>query len=331
MAKWVYSFGDGKAEGRADMRNLVGGEGATPAEMSSLGLPVPPGFTVTTEVCTYYYANKESYPPELKDEVEKALSAVEKVVGTVFGAPNNPLLVSVRSGARASMPGMMDTVLNLGLNDRTVLGLAKSSGDERFAWDSYRRFIQMYSNVVLDVGHHYSEDVLERKKEDLGVHMDTDLKADDWKAIVTEYKKTVEKRTGKPFPQEPREQLWGAIGAVFGSWMNQRAITYRRLHAIPESWGTAVNVQAMVFGNMGDDCATGVAFTRDPSTGINLFYGDSLVNAQGEDVVAGIRTPQEITEDARKEAGSNKPSLEKAMPEAFKELTRIYGALEKHY
>jgi pyruvate,orthophosphate dikinase len=331
MAKWVYSFGNGTAEGRADMRNLLGGKGANLAEMSSLGLPVPPGFTVTTEVCTYYYANKETYPAELQDEVDKALAAVEKTVGASLGDTNNPLLVSVRSGARASMPGMMDTVLNLGLNDRTVLGLAKSSGDERFAWDSYRRFIQMYSNVVLDVAHHYFEDVLERKKEDLGVHMDTDLKADDWKSVVTEYKKTVEKRTGKPFPQEPREQLWGAIGAVFGSWMNQRAITYRRLHSIPESWGTAVNVQAMVFGNMGDDCATGVAFTRDPSTGANLFYGEYLVNAQGEDVVAGIRTPQHLTVEGKTAQKSDAPAMEEVMPEVFKQLCGVRETLEKHY
>ncbi|MFI5029332.1 MAG: pyruvate, phosphate dikinase [Reyranellales bacterium] len=331
MAKWVYSFGNGKAEGRADMRNLLGGKGANLAEMSSLGLPVPPGFTVTTEVCTYYYANKETYPAELHDEVEKALAAVEKTVGASLGDTNNPLLVSVRSGARASMPGMMDTVLNLGLNDRTVLGLAKSSGDERFAWDSYRRFIQMYSNVVLEVAHHYFEDVLERKKEDLGVHMDTDLKADDWKSVVTEYKKTVEKRTGKPFPQEPQEQLWGAIGAVFGSWMNQRAITYRRLHSIPESWGTAVNVQAMVFGNMGDDCATGVAFTRDPSTGANLFYGEYLVNAQGEDVVAGIRTPQHLTVEGKTAQKSDAPAMEEVMPEVFRQLCGVRETLEKHY
>jgi pyruvate,orthophosphate dikinase len=331
MAKWVYSFGNGKAEGRADMRNLLGGKGANLAEMSSLGLPVPPGFTVTTEVCTYYYANKETYPPELQGEVDEALAAVEKTVGADFGDASNPLLVSVRSGARASMPGMMDTVLNLGLNDKTVLGLAKSSGDDRFAWDSYRRFIQMYSNVVLDVGHHYFEDVLERKKEDLGVHMDTDLKADDWKSVVTEYKKTVEKRTGKPFPQEPREQLWGAIGAVFGSWMNQRAITYRRLHSIPESWGTAVNVQAMVFGNMGEDCATGVAFTRDPSTGTNLFYGEYLVNAQGEDVVAGIRTPQHLTVEGKTAQKSDAPAMEEVMPEVFKQLCQVRETLEKHY
>jgi pyruvate,orthophosphate dikinase len=330
-AKWVYSFGNGTAEGRADMRNLLGGKGANLAEMSSLGLPVPPGFTVTTEVCTYYYANQESYPPELKDEVEKALGAVEKIVGARFGDSSNPLLVSVRSGARASMPGMMDTVLNLGLNDKTVLGLAKSSGDDRFAWDSYRRFIQMYSNVVLDVAHHYFEEALELKKEDLGVHMDTDLKADDWRSVVAEYKKIVDKRTGKPFPQEPREQLWGAIGAVFGSWMNQRAITYRRLHSIPESWGTAVNVQAMVFGNMGDDCATGVAFTRDPSTGANLFYGEYLVNAQGEDVVAGIRTPQHLTVEGKAAQKSDAPAMEEVMPEVFGQLAKVRETLEKHY
>src|SRR5471032_51894 len=331
MAKWVYGFGNGTAEGRSEMRNLLGGKGANLAEMSSLGLPVPPGFTVTTELCTYYYANKETYPSELKDEVEKALATVEKIVGAGFGDPNNPLLVSVRSGARASMPGMMDTVLNLGLNDKTVLGLAKSSGDERFAWDSYRRFIQMYSNVVLDVAHHYFEEALELRKEDLGVHMDTDLKAADWRQVVGEYKKIVEKRIGKPFPQEPREQLWGAIGAVFGSWMNQRAITYRRLHSIPESWGTAVNVQAMVFGNMGETSATGVAFTRNPSTGEKKLYGEFLINAQGEDVVAGIRTPQEISEEARIEAGSDKPSMQATMPKAYAELTRIFNVLERHY
>ena len=331
MAKWVYSFGDGKAEGRADMRNLLGGKGANLAEMSSLGLPVPPGFTITTELCTHFYDNKKTYPPELKDEVEKALAEVERVVGTKFGDPANPLLVSVRSGARASMPGMMDTVLNLGLNDKTVLGLANSSGDERFAWDSYRRFIQMYSNVVLDVGHHYFEEALEIKKEDLGVSMDTDLKAADWRAIVAEYKKLVEKRTGRPFPQEPREQLWGAVGAVFDSWMNQRAITYRRLHAIPESWGTAVNVQAMVFGNMGEDCATGVAFTRDPSTGTNLFYGEYLVNAQGEDVVAGIRTPQHLTVQGKLAQKSDAPAMEEVMPEVFKQLDSVRQRLERHY
>ena len=331
MAKWVYSFGDGTAEGRAEMRNLLGGKGANLAEMSSLGLPVPPGFTITTEVCTHFYDNKNTYPQELKDEVEKALAAVEKIVGAKFGEASNPLLVSVRSGARASMPGMMDTVLNLGLNDKTVLGLAKSSGDERFAWDSYRRFIQMYSNVVLDVGHHYFEEALELRKEDLGVQMDTDLKAADWRAVVAEYKKLVEKRTGKPFPQEPREQLWGAVGAVFESWMNQRAITYRRLHSIPESWGTAVNVQAMVFGNMGEDCATGVAFTRDPSTGTNLFYGEYLVNAQGEDVVAGIRTPQHLTVQGKEAQKSDAPAMEEVMPEVFQQLDSVRKKLETHY
>ena len=329
--KWVYSFGDGKAEGRAEMRNLLGGKGANLAEMSSLGLPVPPGFTITTEVCTWYQTNNNGYPPELAAEVDAAMAAMETVVGARFGDAGNPLLVSVRSGARASMPGMMDTVLNLGLNDRTVIGLAKSSGDERFAWDSYRRFIQMFSNVVLDVGHHYFEEALELKKEDLDVQLDTDLKADDWRAVVAEYKKIVEKRTGKPFPQEPREQLWGAIGAVFGSWMNQRAITYRRLHSIPESWGTAVNVQAMVFGNMGDDCATGVAFTRDPSTGTNLFYGEYLVNAQGEDVVAGIRTPQHLTVQGKEAQKSDAPAMEEVMPEVFKQLDCVRRKLEMHY
>ena len=331
MAKWVFRFGDGKAEGGAGMRNLLGGKGANLAEMSSLGLPVPPGFTITTEVCNWHHANNSAYPPELKDEVEAGLASVEKILGARFGDPNNPLLVSVRSGARASMPGMMDTVLNLGLNDRTVLGLAQSSGDERFAYDSYRRFIQMYSNVVLDVGHHYFEEALELKKEDLGVHMDTDLKADDWRAIVAEYKKIVEKRTGRPFPQEPREQLWGAVGAVFNSWMNERAITYRRLHAIPESWGTAVNVQAMVFGNMGEDCATGVAFTRDPSTGANLFYGEYLVNAQGEDVVAGIRTPQHLTVQGKLAQKSDAPAMEEVMPAVFGQLDAIRHKLEAHY
>jgi pyruvate,orthophosphate dikinase len=331
MAKWVYGFGDGAAEGGADMRNLLGGKGANLAEMSSLGLPVPPGLTITTEVCTHYYANGQTYPGELKDEVEAALARVEKILGMKFGDPENPLLVSVRSGARASMPGMMDTVLNLGLNDRSVVGLVKSSGDERFAYDSYRRFIQMYSNVVLDIDHHHFEEALELKKEDLGVANDTELKADDWRAVVAQYKKIVEKRIGKPFPQEPREQLWGAIGAVFSSWMNQRAITYRRLHAIPESWGTAVNVQAMVFGNMGEDCATGVAFTRDPSTGENLFYGEYLVNAQGEDVVAGIRTPQHLTVQGKLAQNSDAPAMEETMPEVFQQLDAVRTKLESHY
>jgi len=331
MAKWVYGFGGGKAEGKADMKNLLGGKGANLAEMANLGLPVPPGFTITTEVCTYFYANGETYPKELAAEVDAALAEIGRITGKGFGDKTNPLLVSVRSGARASMPGMMDTVLNLGLNDETVEALAKKSGDRRFAYDSYRRFITMYSNVVLGLEHHLFEDILAEHKDANGYNLDTELTAEDWQKLVGLYKRRVEEETGKPFPQDPKEQLWGAVGAVFGSWMNARAKTYRRLHNIPESWGTAVNVQAMVFGNMGDDSATGVAFTRNPSTGEKTLYGEFLINAQGEDVVAGIRTPQEITEAARKEAGSDKPSLESAMPAAFAELTRIYGALEKHY
>ncbi|HVV62822.1 MAG TPA: pyruvate, phosphate dikinase, partial [Pseudolabrys sp.] len=329
--KWVYAFGGGKSEGKASMRNLLGGKGAGLAEMASLGLPVPPGFTITTEVCTYYYEHGETYPKDLRAQVEKALANVGRITGKTFGDKSNPLLVSVRSGARASMPGMMDTVLNLGLNDDTVEALAKKSGDKRFAYDSYRRFITMYSDVVLGIEHHHFEELLDRHKENEGYTLDTDLKAEDWAELVKQYKKRVEEERGEPFPQDPHKQLWGAIGAVFGSWMNQRAITYRRLHNIPESWGTAVNVQAMVFGNMGDTSATGVAFTRNPSTGEKKLYGEFLINAQGEDVVAGIRTPQEISESARQEAGSDKPSMETAMPDAFKELTRIYTMLEKHY
>ena len=265
--KWVYSFGGGRAEGKPNMRNLLGGKGAGLAEMANLGLPVPPGFTITTEVCTFYYANKQQYPKELRAQVEKALAAVGRIAGKTFGDKTNPLLVSVRSGARASMPGMMDTVLNLGLNDETVEALAKKSGDRRFAYDSYRRFITMYSDVVLGVGHEHFEELLDHHKERQGYSLDTDLTADDWAELVERYKKRVKDELGKPFPQDPEQQLWGAIGAVFGSWMNQRANTYRRLHNIPESWGTAVNVQAMVFGNMGETSATGVAFTRNPSTG----------------------------------------------------------------
>lgn len=331
MTKWVYSFGDGKAEGKSEMRNLLGGKGANLAEMANLGLPVPPGFTITTEVCTYYYAHGETYPAELKGGVETALSQVGALTGRTFGDPANPLLVSVRSGARASMPGMMDTVLNLGLNDETVEAVAKDANDRRFAYDSYRRFITMYSDVVLGVDHHHFEEILEAYKAQHGHTLDTDLSADDWATLVVAYKEKVLKELGKPFPQDPQDQLWGAIGAVFGSWMNQRAITYRRLHAIPESWGTAVNVQAMVFGNMGETSATGVAFTRNPSTGERALYGEFLVNAQGEDVVAGIRTPQDLTEKARKAAGSEKPSMESALPEAFKEFERISHVLETHY
>jgi pyruvate, orthophosphate dikinase len=329
--KWVYRFGNGKAEGRADMRNLLGGKGAGLAEMANLGLPVPPGFTITTEVCTYYYENGKTYPKGLRQQVEAALADVGRITGKTFGDSANPLLVSVRSGARASMPGMMDTVLNLGLNDATVEALAKKSGDQRFAYDSYRRFITMYSDVVLGFGHHHFEEILDEYKDKRGYTLDTDLSADDWVELVGRYQQRLQEEHGEPFPQEPEQQLWGAIGAVFGSWMNQRAITYRRLHHIPESWGTAVNVQAMVFGNMGETSATGVAFTRNPSTGDKRLYGEFLINAQGEDVVAGIRTPQEITEAARAEARSDKPSMERAMPQAFKELGRIYGVLERHY
>src|SRR3984957_16040504 len=329
--QWVYAFGGGKAEGRAEMRNLLGGKGAGLAEMAHLGLPVPPGFTITTEVCTYFYEHDKSYPKDLKPQVEAALAVVGRITGKKFGDPANPLLVSVRSGARASMPGMMDTVLNLGLNDVTVKALAEKSGDPRFAHDSYRRFINMYSNGVLGIEPHYFEEILDDHKDRNGYTLDTDLDADDWQAVIVRYKERVEEESGKPFPQDPHAQLWGAIGAVFGSWMNQRAITYRRLQGIPESWGTAVNVQAMVFGNMGETSATGVAFTRNPSTGEKKLYGEFLINAQGEDVVAGIRTPQEITELARKESGSDKPSLEAALPKAFAELKRIHGVLERHY
>jgi pyruvate,orthophosphate dikinase len=329
--KWVYTFGDGRAEGKSSMRDRLGGKGAGLAEMANLGLPVPPGFTITTDVCTYYYAHAQQYPKDLAPQVEKALAQVGRIAGKRFGDKFNPLLVSVRSGARASMPGMMDTVLNLGLNDQTVEALARKSGDRRFAYDSYRRFITMYSDVVLGVGHEHFEELLDRHKERQGYHLDTDLGADDWAELTERYKTRVMEERGEPFPQDPYEQLWGAIGAVFGSWMNQRAITYRKLHNIPESWGTAVNVQAMVFGNMGDTSATGVAFTRNPSTGEKKLYGEFLINAQGEDVVAGIRTPQEISEAARQEAGSDKPSMEKTLPKAYAELRRIYNTLERHY
>jgi pyruvate,orthophosphate dikinase len=329
--KWVFTFGDGKAEGKAGLRDLLGGKGANLAEMANLGLPVPPGFTIPTSVCTYFYAHEKTYPKELKTQVEKALDHVGRLAGKAFGDARNPLLVSVRSGGRASMPGMMDTVLNLGLNDKTVEALAEMSGDRRFAYDSYRRFITMYSDVVLGFEHHHFEDILDTFKDGQGYSLDTDLTGDDWVELVGRYKEAVARETGNEFPQDPHEQLWGAIGAVFSSWMNARAVTYRRLHDIPESWGTAVNVQAMVFGNMGETSATGVAFTRNPSTGESRLYGEFLINAQGEDVVAGIRTPQDITEYARKESGSDKASMETAMPDAFKELTRIYTLLEKHY
>ncbi|GAB0114096.1 pyruvate, phosphate dikinase [Acidisoma sp. C75] len=326
--KWVYNFGAGANEGRAEMRNLLGGKGANLAEMAAIGLPVPPGFTITTEVCTAFYANGRQYPADLEGQLAEALARVEEATGLAFGDPARPLLVSVRSGARVSMPGMMDTVLNLGLNDETVQGLVTASGDERFAWDSYRRFIQMFGSVVLGVDHHRFEEIIDQAKIDAGAIEDTALTAAEWQAVVEEYKTLVETETGKPFPQAPQEQLWSAIGAVFGSWMNQRAITYRRLHEIPADWGTAVNVQAMVFGNMGADCATGVCFTRDPSTGENVFYGEYLINAQGEDVVAGIRTPQPLR---RERAKPGEVSMEEALPQAFAELLRVRETLENHY
>jgi pyruvate,orthophosphate dikinase len=328
-SKYVYFFGNGTAEGSASMKNLLGGKGANLAEMSSIGLPVPPGFTLSTEVCTYYYNNGDSYPASLKAEVESHLSQVEKLMKRTFGDPENPLLVSVRSGARASMPGMMDTVLNLGLNDVTVKGIIRQSGDERFAYDAYRRFVQMYSDVVMGMDKHILEHLLEQKKEEKGVHLDTELTATDWKDLVAKFKGAIKETLGMEFPEEPQAQLWGAIGAVFGSWMNQRAITYRKLNNIPADWGTAVNVQSMVFGNMGEDCATGVAFTRDPSTGANFFYGEYLVNAQGEDVVAGIRTPQPINLQQKK--AGDLPAMEEVLPECYHQLANIRNVLEKHY
>ena len=331
MTKWVYNFGDGAAEGEASMKNLLGGKGANLAEMSNLGLPVPPGFTITTEVCTAYYDNDNTYPADLAAQVEASIKTIEKTVGAKFGDEENPLLVSVRSGARVSMPGMMDTVLNLGLNDVTVEALAKKSGDERFAYDSYRRFIQMYSDVVLGVEHYLFEELLEIHKEENGFILDTELEAEDWKQLAGDFKAKAEEELGHPFPQDVNEQLWGAIDAVFGSWMIERAFVYRRLHNIPHTWGTAVNVQSMVFGNMGDDCATGVAFTRDPSTGENAYYGEYLINAQGEDVVAGIRTPQNLTKESRIAAGSDMPSMEESMPEVYNELVSVFQKLEAHY
>jgi len=331
MPKWVYRFGQGVADGTADMKNLLGGKGANLAEMANLGLPVPPGFTITTQVCDAYYDNASALPDALRPQVEDALAAIGEEVGATFGDTENPLLVSVRSGARASMPGMMDTVLNLGLNDVTVEALAKRAGDRRFAYDSYRRFIQMYSDVVLGVEHHLFEDILETYRNQNGFALDTELSADDWSGLIAEYKDCVQQERGEAFPQDLFEQLWGAVGAVFGSWRNTRAKTYRRLHQIPDAWGTAVNIQAMVFGNMGDTSATGVAFTRNPSTGEKQLYGEFLVNAQGEDVVAGIRTPQSLTEAAREEAGDDKPSLEALMPETFVEFTAIYEKLEARY
>ena len=329
--KFVYSFGDGKSEGDASMKTLLGGKGANLAEMSKMGLPVPPGFTITTEFCDFYYKNDKKFPDSLKKEVAVALAQIEEKIGAKFGDEKNPLLFSVRSGARASMPGMMDTVLNLGLNDKTVLGLAEKSGNRRFAFDSYRRFIQMYSSVVLGFDHHNFEVILDEKKHEFGASADTDLTTENLEEIVALFKSEVKKELGLDFPQDVNEQLWGAVEAVFASWMNNRAIVYRQLNDIPASWGTAVNVQSMVFGNMGDTSATGVAFTRNPSTGEKELYGEYLINAQGEDVVAGIRTPQSITNAGKKQLNSVLPSMEETMPDVFLELEKIYKKLELHY
>ena len=331
MTQWVFGFGGGTAEGSAKMKDLLGGKGANLAEMANLGLPVPPGFTITTEVCTYFYAHERSYPADLKAQVEAALAVIGTHAGRTFGDPKNPLLVSVRSGGRASMPGMMDTVLNLGLNDETARAIALQTGNERFAYDSYRRFISMYGDVVLGVGHDHFEEILGIYKEENGLALDTEIDADGWKVLVGLYKDKIEEELGAPFPQDPHTQLWGAIGAVFGSWQNARANTYRRLHNIPDNWGTAVSIQAMVFGNMGEDSATGVAFTRNPSTGEALLYGEFLLNAQGEDVVAGLRTPQALTARERMAGKSKDPSLEERMPEAFAEFMGYVKKLEAHY
>ena len=331
MTKWVYRFGAGSAEGGATMRELLGGKGANLAEMSNIGLPVPPGFTITTEVCGHYYDHGKAYPEDLREQVAAALAAVEDEVGMRLGDASNPLLVSVRSGSRASMPGMMDTVLNLGLNRETVEGLARRSGDARFAYDSYRRFIQMYGDVVMGVEHYLFEELLDELKEDRDARLDTDLDAGALEELVAAYEKLVAEELGQPFPSDVQDQIWGAVGAVFGSWMNTRAVTYRRLHDIPAGWGTAVNIQAMVFGNMGADCATGVAFTRNPSTGVPEAYGEFLVNAQGEDVVAGIRTPQPLTIAAKDSSNNTKPAMEEVMPEAFAGLLAIQGKLETHF
>ncbi|MEM7730627.1 MAG: pyruvate, phosphate dikinase [Pseudomonadota bacterium] len=331
MSQWVYKFGGGSSEGDTSMKNLLGGKGANLAEMASLGLPVPPGFTLTTEVCTWYYDHDETYPSDMDAQVEAGLEHIEALTGKLFGDPANPLLVSVRSGARASMPGMMDTVLNLGLNDETVEGLAKLSGDRRFALDSYRRFITMYADVVMGVHHHTFEDILEDAKLNAGYAQDTEMTAADWEAVIGRYKSAVRDALERDFPQDAREQLKGAIDAVFGSWMNDRAVIYRNLNDIPAEWGTAVNVQAMVFGNMGETSATGVAFTRDPSTGANEYYGEFLINAQGEDVVAGIRTPQTLTKVARENMGEEALSMEEALPDVYAQLAATFKTLESHY
>ena len=331
MSIWVYDFDKKIKSGRVPLKNLLGGKGANLSEMIRIGLPVPPGFTISTEACNEFYKSNQKYPKSLEKQVKTSIKSIEKKLKKYFGDKKNPLLVSVRSGARVSMPGMMDTVLNLGLNDETVQGLYKKTNNEKFAYDSYRRFIQMYSNVVLGVDHHNFEDLIEKYKLTKGVVLDTDLEASDWKELILNFREVIKEQTKKEFPQNVFDQLWGAIGAVFLSWKNQRAKTYRKLNNIPEEWGTAVNVQSMVFGNMGNNCATGVAFTRNPSTGDKNFYGEYLINAQGEDVVAGIRTPQNITLKARKESGSNELSMEEAMPKVYQQLVKIYKKLEKHY
>ncbi len=329
MNKYVYYFSKQGAEGNAGMKNLLGGKGANLAEMCNLGVPVPPGFSLSTEACVHYYRNDGNYPQGLEEEVRENLARLEKELGKSFGDTKNPLLVSVRSGARVSMPGMMDTVLNLGLNDQSVLGLAAASGNERFAYDSYRRFIQMFGNVVMGMDSEHFESRLTGMKKARGVKEDTELSASDLKELVSQFKAVFQDKTGEAFPQEPIKQLWKAVGAVFGSWNNDRAFTYRRINHIPDDWGTAVNVQSMVFGNMGNDCATGVAFTRDPGSGEKRFFGEYLVNAQGEDVVAGIRTPHPISKEQAGDSGLK--SLEEEMPEIYGELVDIYKKLEAHY
>ena len=331
MSKWVYNFGSYGTEGKASMKELLGGKGANLAEMCSLGLPVPPGFTITTEVCNWYFEHEKKYPEDLKSQVMNSLRVVEEALGRKFGSGEKPLLLSIRSGARSSMPGMMDTVLNLGLNDRTVDGMVNETRDDRFVYDSYRRFIQMYGNVVLGIENEIFESLLEDYKGDRGFSLDADLTGEDWKVLIPIFKNRVKEEFGASFPEDPEAQLWGAIGSVFGSWMNSRAKTYRRIHGISEKLGTAVNVQAMVFGNMGKDCATGVCFSRNPSTGENKFFGEFLVNAQGEDVVAGIRTPQPLTIAEKKASGINSASMEECFPGLFSELCKIREHLETHY
>ncbi|MEJ2720417.1 MAG: pyruvate, phosphate dikinase, partial [bacterium] len=329
MAKYVYFFGDGKAEGKAEMKNLLGGKGANIAEMTNLGMPVPAGFTISTEVCTHFMENDGKYPDGLEKDVSDNLRKIETLMGRTFGDPENPLLVSVRSGARASMPGMMDTVLNLGLNDETIKGLIKTADSPRFAYDAYRRLINMYATVVMGVEGELFQKTIDAKKDDVGVKLDTELSVDDLKSLIEEYKAIVKREKGEPFPEKPQDQLWGAIGAVFRSWNGKRAVAYRKLHDIPNDWGTAVNVQSMVFGNTGDNSATGVAFTRDPATGESRFFGEFLPNAQGEDVVAGIRTPLPINEQEGNPLADQ--SLEATMPKIYKELEGIYKTLESHY